>query len=143
MSQPVRQAFQALVEVRSMIEEVVGEWLPAIVRRFFGSEIGQGFADIGAERLVILVAPADADQGEIGGKVTAPPQAVQRGQDFARRKVPGDAEDDEGEGLGTTHGRDEGGSLPLRITGDFFGRHDVLSVGPSPVSSRRLRRVGV
>ncbi len=35
-----------------MIEEVVCQLLPAIIRRFFVSEIGQRFADVGPERIV-------------------------------------------------------------------------------------------
>src|SRR5262249_44554429 len=117
LSKPVRQTLHAPTKVRSMIEEVVCQWLPAIIRRFFMSERGQASSDVGPEGLVILVAPGHADQGEIGGEMTTSPQAVQRGEDFARCQITGDAEDDEGEGLGTTRGRDKGRSRGLRIAG--------------------------
>src|SRR5262249_20942718 len=103
----VRQTLEVRAEIRAMIEQVVSQLTPAIISRSFVSELGQGFAEISPEPIGILAARGNADNGEIGGKVTASPQAVQRRQDFARGQVAADAEDNEGKRLGTPHGRHE------------------------------------
>ena len=61
--------------------------------------VRDGLLELGAERLVGLLAPRHADDGEAPGKQAAPREVVEGRDELAAREVPGRAEDDDGAGV--------------------------------------------
>ena len=102
-------------EIGALVDDVLEEAVERLVGRVV-AELGDALLHLGAEDGVVLVAPADADDGELVRQEIRLPEAVESGEELASRQVAGGAEDDGSEGLGEREASDEA----IDLTG---GRH--------------------
>jgi hypothetical protein len=112
--QVLRQFPQSLGggEVGAVVEDVLEEAVDRVGGAGVLAEGGEGLLRVRAEGVIILVAAAEADEGEVVGQKMTVPQAEDCGQQLAGRQVAGGAEDHQGERVRRLHAGQE--RRPLR-----------------------------
>ena len=85
-------------ELAGLVVEGVPQLAPELLVHRAGGELADLLRLLGAERLVGLGLPRDADDRELARQEPVGLQVVERGEELALGQVPGGAEDDDGAG---------------------------------------------